>query len=307
MNAMKKISDQEFADFLMNRPLYHKLKVIEGLTRYELLAFLNPYSFKDKPFRYLCPHEDEIHTFRTRIKDCDQLNLSSIVDTDDPDKLPYYFDQETRKLDFRIHVEGICQSCKRNIDFLIRTTSDNTWEERVHGLDVFIQKVGQFPSYEVGLNSNLKKYLSTEDNSNYKKALACLSISFGIGSYAYLRRIIQNEIVKIIKDISELDFDGADQVSIAYQKYLKDSQMSKLIDILNKHVPQSFNELGDNPIKLLYAQLSGGIHEFSDDECMEKAINIDILINYVVKKLYDEKFHLKEVRTALKNLNKNNS
>ena len=303
---MGKITDQEFADFLANKPLYYKVIVFENLTNYDSSAFLTAYAYKDKPFKFLCPHEDEIQTFRTSIKESDQMIFGALKHIDQ-NELPYYFDPQTRKLDFRIHLEGICQSCKRKIDFLIRTTSDKGWEERNSGINIFVQKVGQFPSYDIGLNSDLKKYLSPEDESNYKKALICLSNNYGIGAYAYLRRIIQNEIIQLIKDISELEFDGVSQVKDAYENYKKDSQMAKLIDIINKHLPQSFKDSGDNPIRLLYGQLSGGIHEFSDEECFEKASSIDILINFVVKKIYEEKYHLKEVKAAFKKLNKNNS
>ena len=120
----------------------------------------------------------------------------------------------------------------------------------------------------------MKKYLNQEDQVNYRKALTCLSISYGIGSFAYFRRIIEKEIKRFIKDISELEFDEAYIVKEAYENYQKDFQMSKLIDVLNRHLPTSLKELGDNPIRLLYEQLSGGIHEFSEEQCIEKSQSI---------------------------------
>jgi len=301
---MKKISDQEFADFLTSKPLYYKIKAVENLTSYHSSAYLDHLELRDKPFKYLCPHENQVHTFRTEFVEGFHPRISAML-RDDPNKLPYKFDEQTRTLDYKVHIQGVCQSCKHTIDFLIRTTSDKAWEKRNEGINIYIQKVGQYPSCEIGLNNNLKKYLSTEDQANYRKALTCLSTSYGIGSYAYLRRIIENEIQRIIKDISELDFDGVQYVKDAYNAYQKDFQMSKLIDIINKHLPMSLKELGDNPIRLLYEQLSGGIHEFSDEECLEKAASIDILINYVVRKINEEKYQLKEVKNALNNLRKN--
>ncbi|WP_182981711.1 hypothetical protein [Sphingobacterium sp. UME9] len=116
--------------------------------------------------------------------------------------LTWLLDNKTRKLDFKVHVQGVCQSCKTKIDFLIRSTSDKDWDKRQDGMTITIQKVGQFPSYEIGLNTTLKKYLNEEDQSNYKKAWVCLSTSYGIGAYAYLRRVIETEIKRIIQDIA---------------------------------------------------------------------------------------------------------
>ena len=170
-----------------------------------------------------------------------------------------------------------------------------------------MQKVGQFPAYDINVNNNLKKYLSEEDQINYKRALTCLSISYGIGAFSYFRRVIENEIKRIIKDISKLEFEGVEMVKLALESFDKDFQMSKLIDVVNKHLPVSLNELGDNPIRLLYEQLSGGIHEFTDEECIDKALSIDILLNYVIKKINEEKYQLNDVKNAMRTLRRNNS
>ncbi len=303
---MTKISDQDFAEFLTNKPLYYKIKAVENLTNYNS-AFIDHHDFKDKPFKFLCPNENEVQTFRTGYGEKGSYTSLSIMIREDDDKLPYTFDDKTRKLDFKLHIHGICQSCKATIDFLIRTTSDKEWDKRKEGLTIYLQKVGQFPAYDININNNLKKYLSEEDQQNYRKALTCLSISYGIGSYAYLRRVIENEIKRIIKDISELKFEGVEFVKTALGNFDKDFQMSKLIDVVNKYLPKSLQELGDNPIRLLYEQLSGGIHEFTDKECIDKAISIDVLLNYVIKKVNEEKYQLNDVRNAMRNLRQNNS
>lgn len=303
---MKKISDQEFGDFLTNKSLYYKVKAVDNLMLGDSLDYIYHSDFRDKPFKFLCPQEKEVQTFRTEFGEGFHMRISGMI-RNNPDELPYTFDEKTRKLDFKVHLQGICQSCKQKIDFLIHVASDKKWDERKEGINIYLQKIGQYPPYEIGINKSLKRYLSAEDLENYKKALVCLSISYGIGSYSYLRRVIENEIKRIIKDISELEFDGVLYVREAYQNFQSDFQMSKLIDVINKYLPSSLKELGDNPIRLLYEQLSGGIHEFTDEECVEKSYSIDILINYVITKLNEEKYQLNSVKDAMKNLRKSNS
>jgi hypothetical protein len=300
---MNKISNQVFADFLTNKPLYYKIKAVENLKEYSGSAFIDHTDFKDKPFKFVCPEEHIEQTFKTELIENTYPRISSII-REHSDQLPYTFDSQTRKLDFKVHVQGVCQSCKARIDFLIRAISDKEWDRREEGLNITIQKIGQFPSYEIGLNTTLKKYLNEEDQYNYKKALVCLSISYGIGAYAYLRRVIENEIKRIIKDIAELEFDGVEFVRTAYENFKVDFQMSKIIEVINKHLPISLKELGDNPVRLLYEQLSGGIHEFTDEQCIEKAHSIDILLNYVIKKINEEKYQLSDVKKAMQNLRK---
>lgn len=301
---MNKISDQVFADFLTNKPLYYKVKAVENLKEFDNTAYVDAFGFKDKPFRFLCPEEQTEQTFKTDLIESAYPRLSTLIRSNS-DKLPYSFDAITRKLDLKVHVQGVCQSCNAKIDFLMKSTSDKEWERRKEGMTITIQKIGQFPSYEIGLNTTLKKYLNDEDQSNYKKALVCLSISYGIGAYAYLRRVIENEIKRIMQDIAGLDFDGAEFVRTAYETFQTDFQMSKLIDVVNKYLPASLRELGDNPVRLLYEQLSGGIHEFTDEQCIEKAHHIDVLLNYVIRKINEEKYQLNDVKKAMLGLRQN--
>jgi hypothetical protein len=177
--------------------------------------------------------------------------------------------------------------------------SDKCWEERASGISIYIQKIGQYPPYEFEPEASIQKYLTDEDASNYKKALTNLSVNYGIGAYAYFRRIIENEIKRIIKDISELDFEGAENVKQAYRTFEVDHQMSKLIHTLNNYLPNSLKQFGDNPIRLLYEQLSGGIHQFSEGECVEKARLIDVLLKYVIKKVNEEKYQFLDVKEAM--------
>lgn len=303
--AMTIITDAQFADFLANYPLYNKLKAASNFKNVEN-NYTNPLDFEKKAFKYKCPKEKDIHTFRTKLYG-NSVYYGRAIYNDEIERehaLPPYFDKDTLKLDLTVYLQGICQSCNHTIDFLIKTISDESFEKRGSGINIYILKIGQFPAYDIEPEITLQRYLTEEDNSNYKKALTTLSVNFGIGSYAYFRRIIENEIKRIIKDISELDFDGSENVKQAYKNFESDHQMSKLINAISKYLPNSFKELGDNPIRLLYEQLSGGIHQDTDDECIEKAKQIDILLKYTIRKVNEEKFQLQEVKTAIQKLRK---
>lgn len=301
---MKIISNTEFAEFLSSKPLYTKIKAVEGLVKYTS-GFISHHDFSDKPFKSICPKENDIQTFKTSFGDEFRFISLSTMIRGDENQLPYTFDEKTGMLDLTIHLHGICQSCGHKIDFLIKATSNKKWDDRNLGIDIYLQKIGQFPAYDISVPNFIKKYLTKEDNENYKKALTNLSVSYGIGAYAYFRRITENEIKRIIIDISKLDFNGADLVKEALNNYQRDSQMSKLIDVVNKYLPKSLQELGDNPIRLLYEQLSGGIHEFSDEECINRSQSIDTLLRYVIRKVNEEKYQLEDVRNAMKTLRTN--
>jgi len=301
---MKIIEDSEFADFISNKPLYYKIKAVNGYEKGNF-NYTNPLDFVDKAFKFKCPKEKEIQTFRTSIFGSTSMYARDIITIQFAKNVPIYFDKNTKLLDITTHVIGVCQSCKTEINFLIKSFSDKPWEPKVEGINIFIQKIGQYPPFEIEPENIVQKYLTEEDNINYKKALVNLSVSYGIGAYAYFRRIIENEIRRIIKDISEMDFEGTDKIRAALIDYEKDHQMSNLISTINTYLPKSLQELGDNPIKLLYEQLSGGIHTFSESDCLEKAQLINIVLVYVIKKVNEEKYQIRDVKDAMLKLRKN--
>lgn len=123
------------------------------------------------------------------------------------------------------------------------------------------------------------KFLSKEDQENYKKALICRSQSYGIGSFAYLRRIVENEMINLVEALSNIPRKESEDIKLLLTKFRTDHVMKTLIEGIYPYLPNSLKTIGDNPLKALYSQLSGGIHEFSDDECLGKAENMDVLLN----------------------------
>jgi hypothetical protein len=282
---MNALINQGFSDYLSNSPLYSKLLLDE---KFKDLRLLN-----NHPFKFNCPSEKEIQTFRTDIDGrYEQIWINLSLGNDHPGPRS----NTARIINITFHIKGICQSCKASVDFLLRMYNS---EDRPN--DIKIQKIGQYPPFSILPEKAVQQYLTDEDLELYKKALISLSNSYGIGAFAYFRRIIENEIKRLIKDISDMEFIGAEEVKIAYKHFEKDHQMSKLIDILNSHLPTSLN-LGDNPIKLLYEQLSVGIHNLTDDECLKKANMINIIFPFVIRKINEENVEVKSVREAMKNL-----
>lgn len=290
---MNAISDKDLATFFKDAPLYSKVQLLDTLDEgkeFELFKF-----FEDKAYKFHCPYENDIHTFKISKTWGSVVTLVKGYASNLADK--------SERISVSFHLKGICQSCKFPMDFLLNMFTEESVNNTASRFPpILIKKIGQLPPFELVPEKEVLDYLSTEDKSNYKKALLNLSVSFGIGAFAYFRRIIENEIKRLVKDISELDFEDSGKIRQAMRDYDVNHQMSTLIDHINSFLPKSLKELGDNPIRLLHQQLSGGIHEFTEEECLEKAKVIDTLLRYVIRKVNSEKFELLEVKKAIKAL-----
>lgn len=124
---------------------------------------------------------------------------------------------------------------------------------------VEITKVGQFPSVADIVNADTKRYrkvLDTNDNHELNKAIGLYSHGVGVGSFVYLRRIFENLIEKAHMQASELpDWDDEE---------FSNARMNNKIGMLKDYLPEFLVEN-----RIIYSILSKGVHELTEDECLE--------------------------------------
>jgi len=292
---MQIINDKDLANFFTDYPLYSKIQLFDTFDKgYQFKVFEY---FENKAYKFYCPFEKDYHTFKIDKKWGEQYEIHE-------NNVPDFYQDKSSNINFSFYLISNCQSCGFKMDLLLNIFSEKPVVFKNSFPSIFIRKIGQLPAFKRNPEKEVLDYLNEEDKENYTKALSNLSMSYGIGAFAYFRRIIENEIKRLVKDISQLDFEDSDKVKKAWSEYEKNHQMSNLISSINPFIPKSLKEIGDNPIRLLHDQLSGGIHEFSEEICLEKARQIDILLRYVIKKVNSEKFELIEVKKAMNGLKK---
>jgi DNA-binding transcriptional ArsR family regulator len=130
-------------------------------------------------------------------------------------------------------------------------------------------KVGQYPAWDISIDKSISSVLG-KYKELFKKGLICESQGYGIGAYAYYRRIVELSIDELLDDICELvDESGRDKYKIALRKTKETSVASEKIELVKDLLPASLRPAGMNPLGLLYGFLREGIHDKSDEECIE--------------------------------------
>jgi len=294
---------EKISDLLSSRPLYKKVLV-------DINFFNKPTDIEELSFSFYCPTDKSNQTFKLKLEPFNLLRIAA-------SKLAYHeyessfesFDDKNRKFKFTQHYSATCQYCNSYAaHFLLQIETENPVPVSTFQTDKsviryqFVKKIGQFPPFQITPDSDLMDFLIIEDQDNYKKALICRSQDYGIGAFAYLRRIVENEIVRIIEDLSQIDSPETDKINSLLVTFRENHIMTNLIDGIYDFLPSSLKNLGNNPFKVLYGQLSGGIHEFSEEECSIKAEQIDTLLKFVVKKIRDENSVVRAARDAMKKL-----
>lgn len=169
---------------------------------------------------------------------------------------------------------------------------------------VAVMKVGQYPEPSVDLPKGLEKNLGKDGATLYRKALICRNSGYGLAAAGYIRRVVEdktNELIEIAAQLAESHDVGGELVarmrqigsSTEYTRYEDKLQVAATV------FPDSLRVGGMNPLKMLYALVSKGIHSLDEAACVEIADQTTGVFDYIFtnlraqiadKKTYVEKF-----------------
>jgi hypothetical protein len=143
-------------------------------------------------------------------------------------------------------------------------------------------KLGEYPPFGSHLAKRLQDMLSESDLQLYRKGLRTEREGHGIGSAAYFRRVVDNQwktLVKKLRDAAEKLGTPGERLKV-FDEALTQPQFSAAVDLLKDAIPAKLLILdGRNPLTLLYKPLSVQIHELSDEQCLQQAADIRIVLN----------------------------
>ena len=183
-------------------------------------------------------------------------------------------------------LEYVCAGCKgANVEFLLFVLRSNGHdaESKKYLYQMKIQKVGQFPAWSINPDSGVAKLLG-EQVETYKKGLVCESQGYGIGAFAYYRRIAEASIESLLMHIKDLVEDDTTVVN-AIEKLKTEHVAENRIQIASAVLPESLKVSGANPLSVIYGALSDGLHAKDDETCLDLAHDIREALTYLVHQI----------------------
>jgi hypothetical protein len=177
------------------------------------------------------------------------------------------------------------------------------WSSDKSGLGQFL-KIGQYPSIDENIQTELEGRLDKEDLDFYKKAIRLRNHGLGIGALAYLRRVVENRINDVLDVLAEAarehDFAAEELKIIEATKtnHRFDDKITYAANLLPSHLRPKGKP---NPIDKLHELTSEGLHSKSEDECLEIFDSVKNVFEYVFGKLT---VHIDDARQFVKSLEK---
>ncbi len=197
-----------------------------------------------------------------------------------------------------VFVRYLCRDCRtytKTIAILI--TCDKS--------DVKTMKLGEYPPFSAPISSRIQNLLSTSDLDLYRKGCRAESQGLGIGAATYFRRIVESQWKSLVTELRRASETLGTADLGRYDAALKENSFSKAVDILRDVIPDKLLIQGKaNPLLLLYKPLSKQLHELSDVECLQQAMDIRVILTALLDNVAVVLKDQKEIHDATKRLNK---
>jgi hypothetical protein len=156
-----------------------------------------------------------------------------------------------------------------------------------------VVKIGQTPSLATiqyaDIAQKYKTVLDKQDLFMLKRAVGLAAHGTGIGSYVYLRRILENLISETYKD-------NKDSIEMS-EKDFNDKRIREKIEALKSFLPSSMTKMTP-----LYGILSKGIHELNEKECLAYFDTMKLAIELILRQKIQKKKEKDEEMETMRRL-----
>lgn len=220
-------------------------------------------SANGRVFRLNCPsivmHCDDSQCKGPRLHEFEGNSLESIRSTDE-------------------FISYLCRNCKQR-----RKVFAVSW--RIAGDVHTVEKYGERPHFGPPTPARLTAMIGNE-RDHFFKGRRCESQSLGIAAFAYYRRVVENRKDAIIDEITRVSEKLSAEPDLLRElaEARKQVQFTAAVDTVRHALPDSLMINGHNPLTLLHAALSEGLHAKSDVECLQLAADIRVVLTELVER-----------------------
>lgn len=193
-----------------------------------------------------------------------------------------------------------CKNCSRSQKIFTLKYKQLEPEKGAEVIPGSIIKLGEYPPFGDSIPAKVITLVGKERDF-FLKGRRCENQSLGIGAYAYYRRIVENQKDKLIDEIIKVCKKLGKQESLIeeLEKAKNETQFSKAVDSIKEELPSSLYIEGKNPLKLLHKAVSKGIHNMSDEECLQYAESIRLILVALTQRIDEFLKDSSEIHNAI--------
>jgi len=149
-----------------------------------------------------------------------------------------------------------------------------------------VVKLGELPPYGPPIPSRVMKLIG-EDRDLFLRRRRAELRGLGIGAFAYYRRVVEEQKGRIIEEIGKVavKIRPSKETEELFAKAKAETQFTTAIEMIKSAIPEAVLIDGHNPLTLLHSALSKGLHAHSDEQCLDLATSIRIVLTELAERI----------------------
>ncbi len=176
-----------------------------------------------------------------------------------------------------------CRNCRETTKLYALLVRQNGKD----GVSGRAKKLGEEPSFGPSVPARVITLIGP-DRDLFLRGRRAENLGFGIGAFAYYRRVVENQKGRIIREVGRVAqrLGASKEVLAQFESAAQETQFTKAIDQVKAAIPQVLLIDGQhNPLTLLHAPLSEGLHDHTDEECLEIAQDIRLVLTELAERV----------------------
>lgn len=172
--------------------------------------------------------------------------------------------------------------------------------------DVIVYKFGELPAFGPPTPPRVMSILGAE-RDYYLKGRRAENQGMGIAAFAYYRRVVENQKEKIFSEIIRVAerLNAEPELLRELNAAKHEKQFTKAVAVIKHGIPQTLLIDGHSPLTLLHTALSEGLHAQTDEQCLELAMSIRVVLSDFVERVGNALKDEKELKSAIGRLTNN--
>ena len=202
------------------------------------------------------------------------------------------------KADTEHFITYLCRNCTKVIKTYALRISVTA-----NGPDGTLFKYGERPAFGPPTPARVISIVGNE-KEYYLKGRRAENQGLGIAAFAYYRRVVENQKNKILDEIIRVSekIGAPNEIIKELNAAKSETQFSRAVAVVKHGIPQALLINGHNPLTLLHSALSEGLHDQTDDQCLELATSIRVMLTELVDRLASALKEEAEVTAAVSRL-----
>jgi len=201
------------------------------------------------------------------------------------------------------YVRYRCRNCRSTLKvYSVRVRrDDSTGTPTSIGANAL--KIGEYPPFGPHMPARVISLIGP-DRDLFLKGRRAEAQGMGVGAFAYYRRVVENQKNRLLDEIIRVSqrTGAATEIILLFEQAKSETQFSKAVDLVKDAVPQVLRIDTHNPLTLLHSALSEGLHAQTDEECLDLATSIRVVLTDLADRLGQALKDHEELRNAVSRL-----